>query len=271
MIDGFYPVKEIKFDDGTTNYIPQHSLKDYNIRVVRSGNVLEVYQYENKIYYNYNDQDRLPRAKEKTKEWNGKDEKYLTRARREIRRIIWSNWNQYSKFLTLTYADNMQDREQFQKDWQEFTRRMSRWGYTLKYLYVLEYQERGAIHAHVVVFNQEFIDIRVIENAWGHGFVKINCIADIHNLGAYVCKYLTKDTLSEYNSKSYSTSRGLNRPIERKITLKQGDDLIQELLSAGEVVFQTSYNVLCEDIITNEVKYSQIKISSDSDIEKLTN
>lgn len=269
MIDGFYPVKEIKMYDGSEYHVPQNQIKDYNFRVVRSGNVLEVYQYENKVYYNYTDKDRQARDKEKSETWNGKDEKCLARARREIRRIIWSNWNKYSKFLTLTYADNMQDKDQFLYDWKMFCKTMARWGYKLNYLYVLEYQERGAIHAHVVVFNDEFIDVRIIENAWQHGFVKINCINDIHNLGAYVCKYLTKETLSEYNSRSYSTSRGLNRPIERKITLKQGSSLIQELLKTGEVVYQTSFNVLCDDIITNQVNYSQIKIFNNSTIAPL--
>ena len=65
MIDGFYPVKEIKFDDGSVNYIPQHFMKDYNIRVIRSGNVIELYQYDNKVFYNYNDKERLPREKKK--------------------------------------------------------------------------------------------------------------------------------------------------------------------------------------------------------------
>ena len=263
MLEGFYPVKEVNFDDGTTAYIPQHQIKDYNIRVVRSGNVLEIYQYENKVYYNYNQPNKQTHDRDKPENWGGKYDYNLTRARREIRRVVWSNWNKYSKFLTLTYADNMQDRKQFLKDFKDFNKTMSRRGYPLRYIYVLEYQKRGAIHCHMVLFNPEYIDIRILENAWPHGFVKINCINDVHNLGAYVCKYLTKESLAEYNSRSYSTSKGLNRSIERKITVKEGDNLIQQLLKSGEVVFKTSYNVLVEDIITNEVTYSQIKVDDD--------
>jgi hypothetical protein len=259
MINGFIPVKEYEFDGSITN-IPQNQLRDYNIRVIRSGDVVEIYNYDNKVHYNYEKIERHASIKEKTENWAGKSEDSLRRSRREIRRVIWCNLNRHSKFLTLTYAENMQDLEKFYYDWKMFTKSMSRKGYKLDYLYVLEYQERGAIHAHVIIFNDEYIPWETITDCWKHGVIDIHKIRDIGNLGAYVCKYLTKETLSEYNSKSYHCSQGLKRPIERKITLEESANLLQELFAKGEVVYSSKYDVLVNDIVTNKVEYSQIKM-----------
>lgn len=242
-------------------FIPRNEVKDYNLKIVRSGDVVEVYAYDKKVYYNYEGFQR-EKDKRKSDEWSGKSEDSLTRARRNIRRIIWSNLSKYSKFLTLTYAENMQDLDKFYFDWRMFVQSMSRKGYTLKYLYVLEYQERGSIHAHVLLFNDEYVPWQTIKESWSHGIIDIHKIRDIGNLGAYVCKYLTKDTLAEYNSKSYHCSRGLKRPVERKITLAESESFIQELLARGDVVYTNKYNITYDDIVANEVRYCQIKLHS---------
>ena len=259
-VTGFTPVREVEIK-GDTYYIPQRELKDYNLRVVRSGNTIEIYEYKNKVFYNFQGYEREYR-REKPMDWSGKSETSLTRSRQQIRRLIWANIGKYSKFLTLTYAENMQDLQTFYHDWKMFLQSMKRKGYTLKYLYVLEYQERGAIHAHVVIFNEEYIPIEAIENSWGKGFVKINAIKEIRNLGAYVCKYLTKESMAEYNSKSYHASKGLNRPIERRITLHDTDDIKRELLSKAKVVYESDYDITIDDIVTNTVNYSQLQITT---------
>lgn len=266
---GFVPVTELRYSGGSSVYIPKKELKDYNLRVVRSGNVIEVYQYEKKVYYDYEYFERNV-DRQRPDNWHGKEDKSLARARREIRRIIWCNLNKYSKFLTLTYKENMQDIQQFYYDWQIFTTNMKRKGYRLNYLYVLEHQKErgikynqgeGAIHAHVVIFNDEYIPWEVIKTSWKHGVIDLHKIRDIGNLGAYVCKYLTKDALAEYNSKSYHCSQGLKRSVERKITLTEGESLIEELFAHGEVVFTSEYDITVNDIVSNQVKYCQIKIT----------
>lgn len=242
--------------------LPERELKDYNIRVVRSGDVLEVYSYKKKVHYNYETMEKKY-DREKPDDWNGKREENLSRARQTIRRLIWANLTRYSKFLTLTYAENMQDLERFYYDWKIFTTAMRRKGHDLKYLYVLEYQERGAIHAHVVLFGDKFIPWQDITDNWRHGIINIHKIRDIGNLGAYVCKYLTKNTLAEYNSKSYHCSRGLNRPVERKITLDEEEtaNFLSGLLSKGHMVYSNEYDVVFNDIVANSVHYCQLKIA----------
>jgi hypothetical protein len=211
-------------------------------KVITSGSVVEIYEYEDGNLYDYEKKKTVRRSDVEPEDWQGKEDGNLRRARQHVRRTIWTNFNYYSKFLTLTYVENMQDYEQFKMDWQRFTQNMKRHGYKLKYLYVLEYQERGAIHAHVVVFNREIIPFKVIENAWKRGFVYINKIRDIKNLGAYVCKYITKQSLAAYGSHTYHVSRGLEKPKEIKIDLDHVE-AVEAYLSGIAVKYQSTYSI----------------------------
>lgn len=252
-----YEVREARLPTGKKFYTPVRELQEYNYRIVESGDVIEVYKYKEKIYYNYEQFENNNHTKDKTEEWKGKEEFSLSRARREIRRVVWANKNKYSKFLTLTYKDNMQDKEIFYKDFQIFITALKRKGHKLNYLYVLEYQERGAIHCHIILFNNEYIPWQTIKDCWKKGSIDIHRIRDIKNLGAYVCKYLTKETIAEYNSKSYHCSQGLNRPIESKITQSEGETHLKELLSKYELKYTTEYNITINEITTNSVNYYQ--------------
>jgi hypothetical protein len=211
-------------------------------KVITSGDIVEVYEYDDGVLYGYERPATTRRTDTPPEDWQGKEESNLRRARQKLRRTIWSNMKHYSKFLTLTYAENMQDYEQFQKDWHRFTQNLKRHGYELQYLYVLEYQKRGALHAHVVVFNDEIIPIEAIENAWKRGFVKINSIKDVNNLGAYVCKYLTKETIASYGSHSYHVSRGLEKPNEIKIDLDHGE-AVEAYTSDMTVTYSHEYSI----------------------------
>jgi hypothetical protein len=211
-------------------------------KVITSGSVVEIYEYEDGNLYDFEKKKTVRRSDTEPEDWRGKEDSNLRRARQTLRRTIWANMRHYSKFLTLTYAENMQDYERFKKDWQRFIKNMKRHGFPLRYLYVLEYQKRGAIHAHVVVFNDEVIPIEAIENAWKKGFVKINSIKDVNNLGAYVCKYLTKETIASYGSHSYHVSRGLQKPEEIKIDLDHGE-AVEAYLSGIAVKYQSTYSI----------------------------
>lgn len=230
-------------------------------KVITSGSVVEIYEYEDGNLYGYEKKKTVGRSETEPENWQGKDDGNLRRARQTLRRTIWANMKHFSKFLTLTYAENMKDYEQFKKDWHRFTQNLKRHGYVLQYLYVLEYQKRGAIHAHVVVFNDEVIPIEAIENAWKKGFVKINSIKDVNNLGAYVCKYLTKETMAAYGSHSYHVSRGLEKPNEIKIDLDQVE-AVEAYHTGITVKFQSTYSIPLIDSEGNQygsktVKYTQ--------------
>jgi len=61
-----------------------------------------------------------------------------------------------------------------------------------------------------------YIENKKLNELWGNGFVKINKIDHVDNVGAYMIKYMTKDNddLRLRGLKSYQTSKNLIRPIE---------------------------------------------------------
>lgn len=190
-------------------------------RVVVSGDVVEVYTYSVPITCGRERKFEIVRNPDR-EEGGEKRMDNLYRARMNVRRLIWANQGQYTKFVTLTYSDTILDSSCVKKDLHAFTQAMKRKGYPLKYLYVLEHQKErgekegneGCLHVHMVVFVDRFIPLDILRACWKHGFVGIEKIDNVRNLGAYVCKYITKDNLQEFGKRVYSCSLGLERGRE---------------------------------------------------------
>ena len=120
----------------------------------------------------------------------------LYRTFRKIRAIINSNFTgaENELFITLTYAENMQDAERLYSDFKAFWKRFKRrYGYA-DYFSVAEPQARGAWHLHLLVkFLEEYapwIDNSELRELWRHGFVNIQKVDNIDNIGAYLSAYL---------------------------------------------------------------------------------
>lgn len=191
-------------------------------KVVVSGDVVEVYTFSKGIRCGHERGYEIVRRSGSTVDHEDdlqKREDNLYRARQRIRRLIWANQTKYTKFLTLTYAKTELDIDKVQRDIKTFVQRMRRHGYDMKYVYVLEHQRSrglkegndGCLHVHMLIFNDEKIDLDMLNECWGHGNTDISALKDVKNVGAYVCKYITKDTLAAFNKKVFSCSRGLNR------------------------------------------------------------
>lgn len=238
-------------------------------KIIQSGKVFEVIEYENEIPFDYQGKAGI-RDKEPDEEWTGKRQCDLKRAQADLRRLVWSNVTKYSKFVTLTYEKAEADIKQAQKDWKAFQQRLQREGYKAEYVRVFEWQERReailgekSLHIHAVLFTDRYIPADFLSKAWKMGFVKINSIKDVRNLGAYVCKYLTKDTLAKYGSHSYMCSKGLLRPHEKKMI--SHDDLaesLQEIKTAGTMTYTHDFIINAKDadgkdIEINRGTYSQ--------------
>lgn len=197
-------------------------MSSYIKKVVMSGNVIELYEYEKEVIYGYKDSKKKSKGRSSVANLENKEvnrEKVLGRARRDLRRIINCNVEKYSKFLTLTFADNVQDLDFANNEFKKFVKRVNyHYGIKLKYSVVIEFQERGAVHYHALLYNlTQKLDLDKLSKIWGNGFIKVNSIKDVDNVGAYVCKYMTKtDDDRLLGRKMYFNSRGLNKPQEIK-------------------------------------------------------
>lgn len=238
-------------------------------KAVISGNHVELYKYSMPVLCEFEKKQNLLKVKNNEHEEGKKRADNLARSRQSVRRIIWCNVTPHTKFLTLTCSDTCLELKAFQRKLQTFFQAMTRKNYKLSYLYVLERQlERGkkegnagSWHAHIVVFNDEKIPLDVLNSCWKYGYTDIKilnglrCRDDekIKDVGAYVCKYITKDTVLELGSHCFRCSKGLKRPLE--VNLKADgspelgyfvdnedcyNELVAELFSKSKFCYQDS-------------------------------
>lgn len=124
----------------------------------------------------------------------------LLRTFRNLRNIINANVVDVEKcqWITLTYSENMQDKEVLYLDFEKFHKRYK---YYLKkmlfsipeYISVVEPQGRGAWHIHLLYIFEvvaPFVPNKELRELWGHGFVKITGLDNVDNVGAYLTAYL---------------------------------------------------------------------------------
>ena len=106
------------------------------------------------------------------------------------------------KWVTLTYAKNMQDTKKLYNDFKNFIRRFKeRYGH-VEYIVAMEPQARGAWHCHcIIIFDKvsPFIPNSSIEKLWQQGFTKTTKLDDIDNIGAYLTAYLGDMEFTEEN------------------------------------------------------------------------
>lgn len=229
-----------------------------NYKAVCSGQVIEIYKYEKGIGYNYSP-DSSPGGKRALK--GDKREDNINQSKKQLRRLINTNITPDSKFITLTFKENLSDVKTAKNHFKKF---VMRWNYQrkkmqqepLKYCYVVEFQKRGAVHFHCVFFNVEYIKNKDLNSLWGHGFIKINKIDNVDNVGSYVVKYMSKDLVDErLNSHDlYGRSRGnLEEPIE-----------ITKPLEVCRLLKVYEKNIVYSDKFNNEyrgnIEYCQINL-----------
>ena len=234
--------------------------KFYNKKIVISGNIIEVYEYENSILIGEtnNKYGRSAEANEEDKARHRKNT--LAKARKTVRRLINANvnaWGQKSKFLTLTFAEHVTDIKQANYEFKKFRQRLEYdIGIKLKYVAVIEFQKSGRIHYHVIFFNLPYIDSNYLSGIWANGFIKINAIEHVDNVGAYITKYMTKDSEDERlrGQKSYFTSRGLKKPVERCLEEKEIANIKEEL--SRKKVYEREF----ENEYTGKILYTQYNL-----------
>lgn len=183
-------------------------------KYVITGHILEVYSYD---YYIHGKGGFSGTAKGQAEIENALKNYANTNQRRrdKIRRLACTNFNnKYDKFLTLTFAENKTNIEECNLLFKNFIKRL-KYKYNLlclKYLAVIEFQERGAVHYHVLL-NIPYIPHKELQELWGNGFVFVNAISHVDNLGAYILKYMTKDNNDTrlMGKKAYLTSRNLKQ------------------------------------------------------------
>jgi len=189
-------------------------------RLVVSGESFELYVYEKPFSYNWPPMTRNTGARASARAKPRRADN-LANSRRRIQRLIEANmyaYGQVPKFITYTFAENVTNLDDANRAWNVYMSKMRPAFGKLKYLVVVEFQKRGAVHFHVVFFNLGYVKNikRRFQKMWGNGWVKVIALGHVQSVGRYVAKYLTEDTHDErlIGRKAYFTSRGLAQPEE---------------------------------------------------------
>lgn len=135
------------------------------------------------------------------------DFKSLRKTFARCRNLINANVTEVShvRWCTLTYAENMTDTKRLHDDFRKFIMRMKTYCKsnildTFEYIAMMEPQGRGAWHVHLLLIFPDvapFISNADLAQVWGHGFVKINALDNVDNVGAYLTAYLADMTLED--------------------------------------------------------------------------
>lgn len=207
-------------------------------KVIVSGHIVEVYEYGEGVRHGERgaaerqERDWIktdegltvdPETGEVVYDRNAARQATMRASKNEFRRIILANFDSGSKFITLTFRDgSVQDVTsvpECNKAFDKFIKRMRREYGGFKYARVIEFQDangRGAVHYHLIFDGLPYIPCDKLGEIWGNGFVGINRIDHVDNVGAYIRKYMAQDMEDKrlMGKKAYATSQGLVRPHE---------------------------------------------------------
>lgn len=250
--------------------------KLYQVKYVISGDVVERYTYEKDQHKGFESNNKKGKNR---KGYNSKENRQMTlsRARKTVMRSINAN-PCLNKFLTLTFEENITDIDYSNNEFKKWVDRVNYQVFNtkkrlMKYVAVIEFQKRGAIHYHVIC-NLPYIDADSLAKIWGHGFIKINKIkgdkkrfgsSECDNVGAYVCKYMTKDNddprLKE--RRSFLMSRNLDKPTEL-IVGNNEKDLLEQVYdfdnAIGSAIEKTNFSAIYSNEYTGTVIYQQFNL-----------
>jgi len=166
-------------------------------------------------------------------------ENSLRKTFKRLRYLINNNYTGASNelFVTFTYKENMTDPKRLYDDFKKFMKRF-RYEYRdttqIEFINVVEPQGRGAWHCHVlfkfVDLDNIYIDNAALAKMWGNGFVTIQKLKDVDNIGAYVSAYLTDLPLDSDVSFSDALQIG-----ERDVVEKEINGVNKKILKGGRL------------------------------------
>lgn len=141
------------------------------------------------------------------------DEESLRKTFKKIRDLVNANFygNETEFFVTLTYKENMTDTKRLYVDFKNWIKKVKYHLGKCEYINVVEPQERGAWHCHVLIKFDKLtrFDYKLLNDLWEHGsFVNVKPLDNVDNVGAYLSAYLGDIELNEQTESDYLSENG---------------------------------------------------------------
>ncbi len=210
-------------ENGETKILHIHPLEDETVKVKTCGNVKEIMYSQNVIRGSpilkiskteYIDLRNGEIKQFEKQEKRADDKGSVARSLKNLRDLINANVTEPKKcrWVTLTYADNMQDLNKLYNDFKNFRKRFKKKYGEAEYINAVEPQARGAWHIHLIlIFNNReeapFIPNEELRDMWKQGFVKITALDNVDNIGVYLTAYLGDIPLEDLQESSYTLTK----------------------------------------------------------------
>lgn len=199
-------------------------------KLIRSGDILEVYRYEKNlpIRRRIRKQDTYQKRRNKI---TTRSPDSVRRAKKSFFRIVRSNLipDQPPALLTLTMSQNLPYAAS-SRIFTRFAAKLSRYHKGIRYIAVPEFQKRGAVHWHIILWGlnekiQTESETRYISRIWLRGFVDGLITDGSPKLAGYLAKYMSKamQDIRLGGKKAYYSSHNILRPM----SVSSGNESIQ--------------------------------------------
>lgn len=229
--------------------------KTYFQKVIKSGSVIEIYEYEKAVLYNKEPQKVKVKfisdeSVERSVEYKNRN---AYKSRNRMIRLAITNFTEGDKLLTLTFDNNhglnVSDIQVCNWQYKLFIRRLSRKINNLKYITRIEFQDknnRGAVHYHIIC-NLPYTHWKILTELWGFGGINIRRIYSANQAGAYVSKYMSKSMLDDRykNHRRFFYSKNLKKPIQKiGVKAKKIVELIHDMkiMPTYETTYESTHN-----------------------------
>lgn len=257
--------------------------KSYNLKVVDCGDFVRIYEFDN---IRYKELDSFKELKKIDTDNLYKKENInksrsilitnLIRSNNHIQNLARKNCHIWNCFITLTYAENVTDIEQTNKDFNYWVSNVRKLKKDFKYLAVPEFQKRGAVHYHVlsnlilddvIIFNQKIkkgdainYDTLYDIKYWNKGFCRVDFVkGDFKKIFSYLTKYMLNDIDNRlFGKRRYFYSRNLDKPITNYCN-DLDIDYITNLLNDKELEFSSIY---LDRYTKTDIKFYEFKKKS---------
>ena len=179
-------------------------------------------------------------------------------------------------FITLTYDDNISDREVFRKDFENFIKKFRRRYGECEYIKPVEYQGRGAIHCHLIIIFEKAPTVSItnenIVKCWKHGSVDVGTTESPEA----TAKYLTNFPF-EYNESNEDLDYWFKTKKQKKSERVSFYAPHEKLYSCSkgikhpETIKNIPYNEVKEKFSLNEAESSLTIWNDDNNIVTIEN
>jgi len=237
-------------------------------KVIKYGQQIEIYQYESEPRGFTTRSRKLQAARRASRmallrednmgqkeRYEGKRKDNARRARMAFGRLVSANLGQsmHPLLVSLTYAENITETRQGHEDFNAFARNLrSRFGSQVRYIAVVEFQKRGAVHFHALLWGLPIGLVkterhtRLVASLWKQGYADLVETDGSPKLAGYLSKYMTKAFKANrlFGKKAYICSKNLLRPVieKRSILISHFyENNLSTTQPLQDVVYQTQW------------------------------